>query len=67
MQWLGLNPDMPGLDCIPRGHVLTVEMTVPGAFATYPGTGEAWARWCLWCGGGVSNELLPTDDTESPQ
>lgn len=61
-QLFGSNPETPGLDCIVRGHLLSVTLTQPGAFPTYPGSGEATATWCLWCGGGVSNELLPDDD-----
>jgi hypothetical protein len=41
--WSSLNP---GLDCLARGGCLMVEHR----------QGVAWARWCLWCGGGVSNE-----------
>lgn len=51
----------PGLDCLVRGH-LVVTHTQPGAFPTYPGSGEATASWCVWCGGGVSNEMLFDDD-----
>lgn len=50
---------MPGLDCISRGHVL-VEHTEPGAWPTEGGR-TPWASWCLWCGGGVSNEALPEE------
>lgn len=47
---------VPGMDCLTRGH-LHVENTEPGAFPTSDGE-PAWAQWCLWCGGGVSNEQL---------
>lgn len=54
---------MPGLDCISRGHVL-VEHEQPGAWPVYPdGSQIPWAQWCLWCGSGVSNELLPEEPT----
>ena len=49
----------PGLDCLTEGHIW-VTNTEPGAFPT-EGDAVPEASWCLWCGGGVSNELLPED------
>lgn len=49
---------MPGLDCLARrGHIL-VQHEQEGAFPTANGEVPS-ASWCLWCGGGVSNEELP--------
>lgn len=54
------SPSMPGLDCISRGHIL-VEHEQPGAWLVYPDAHNPipWASWCLWCGSGVSNGLVP--------
>jgi hypothetical protein len=51
------HDSVPAMDCLMRGHLL-VTHTEPGAFETYPDSGEPTATWCLWCGGGVSNELI---------
>ncbi len=51
---------MPGLDCLVRKH-LWVSLKQEGAFPTRDGRTPR-ATWCLWCGGGVSNEKLPCDD-----
>lgn len=48
------HDSVPGMDCISRGHML-VSHTQEGAFPTSDG-GVPTATWCLWCGGGVSNE-----------
>jgi hypothetical protein len=53
------SPTQPGLDCISRGH-LWVEHRQPGVWPTENGA-TPYASWCLWCGGGMSNELLPED------
>lgn len=51
----------PGLDCLARrGHIL-VDLRQEGAFRTANGAVPR-ASWCLWCGGGVSNEDLGVDD-----
>lgn len=47
---------MPGLDCLVRRHLL-VTLEQEGAFPTANGEVPR-ATWCLWCGGGVSNEEL---------
>lgn len=55
--------NQPGLYCITWGHIL-VENVEPGAWPVrqpdrlHP---RPWAQWCLFCGSGVSNELLPED------
>lgn len=46
----------PGLDCLVRKHI-RVELAQEGAFRTANGETPR-ASWCLWCGGGVSNEDL---------
>jgi len=46
----------PGFDCISRGHIL-VTHEQEGAFPTDDGVLPK-AHWCLWCGGGVSNEKI---------
>lgn len=51
------HDSVPGLDCLIRGHLLVTD-TQPGAFETDPDSGEPTATWCLWCGGGVSNERV---------
>lgn len=50
---------MPGLDCLVRRHLL-VSHTQEGAFRTANGEMPR-ATWCLWCGGGVSNEELGSE------
>lgn len=51
------SEQMPGLDCISRGHLL-VQHEQPGAWTVAPDSyvRVPWAQWCIWCGGGVSNE-----------
>jgi len=51
--------DPPGLDCVSDGHIWVDNIEV-GAFPTANGE-VPHASWCLWCGGGVSNELLPDE------
>lgn len=46
----------PGLDCLVREHI-RVSHEQEGAFRTANGETPR-ATWCLWCGGGVSNEEL---------
>lgn len=50
---------MPGLDCLARKHIW-VSHRREGAFRTANGETPR-ATWCLWCGGGVSNEDLGVD------
>jgi hypothetical protein len=57
-----MSIDVPGLDCLTRGHLL-VQMTQPGAFPAMDGA-LPWASWCLWCGSGVSNEDLEAEVAE---
>lgn len=40
----------PALDCLAHNH-FWIENIEPGAFGK-----PLRASWCLWCGGGVSNE-----------
>lgn len=51
--------EVPGLDCLNPGHLL-VTLAQPGAFSTAEDQ-VATATWCLWCGGGVSNEEILED------
>ena len=51
--------DPPALDCFSQGHIW-VEHMEPGAWPTAHNA-IPWAGWCLYCGGGVSNELLPAE------
>jgi hypothetical protein len=53
----GWPSEPPGLDCLGDGHIL-VSNEQPGAWFTEDGS-VPWASWCLYCGGGVSNEDLP--------
>jgi hypothetical protein len=58
-EWYGRREasEVPGLDCLQPGH-MTVAFEQPGAWPT-EGDAVPRASWCLWCGTGVSNELLP--------
>lgn len=55
----GFPSNPPGLDCLVDGHI-SVQNEQPGAFPTENGQ-VPFASWCLYCGGGVSNEALPPE------
>lgn len=52
--------DPPGLDCLTDNH-FWIENTEPGAWVTSDGLVPR-ANWCLWCGGGSTNEQLPDEE-----
>jgi hypothetical protein len=58
------NPKQPGIECIGAG-CMVVTLEQPGAFPMLDGD-VSRASWCLWCGGGVSNEYLGEDEDREP-
>lgn len=51
------DTEPPGLGCLIANH-MWITNAEPGAFTTSDGQ-TPWANWCLWCGGGSSNEDIP--------